>query len=139
VPYQAQSFFIVQQIQKNFCFVPVFHKTYLSRRAAVNVQTTVTFHTQGYKRKENVMETRIAVIGIIVENPDSVEKINMILHDYSSYIIGRMGIPHQKRKLSIISIVMDAPGDIISALSGKLGMIPQVSSKTVYSKIPSEQ
>lgn len=85
------------------------------------------------------METRIAVIGIIVENPDSVEKINMILHDYSSYIIGRMGIPHQKRKLSIISIVMDAPGDIISALSGKLGMIPQVSSKTVYSKIPSEQ
>lgn len=82
------------------------------------------------------MEKRIAVIGIIVENPDAVEKINALLHEYSKYIIGRMGIPHQARNLSIISVVMDSPGDAISALSGKLGMLPNVSSKTVYSKIP---
>lgn len=81
------------------------------------------------------MNTRIAVVGIIVENPDSVEKLNKILHEYSKYIIGRMGIPYQKRDISIISIVMDAPNDIISALSGKLGMLPDVSTKTVYSKI----
>lgn len=81
------------------------------------------------------METRIAVLGIIVENPDSVEKLNNILHDYSQYIIGRMGIPYQKRKISIISIVMDAPNDVISALSGKLGMLPNVATKTVYSKL----
>lgn len=81
------------------------------------------------------MDTRIAVIGIIVENPDSVEKLNAILHEYSCYILGRMGIPYQKRNLSIISIVMDAPQNVISALSGKLGMIPDVNTKTVYSKV----
>lgn len=83
----------------------------------------------------NSMETRIAVVGIIVENPDSVEKLNSILHDYGKYIIGRMGIPYHKRNVSIISIVMDAPNDVISALSGKLGMLPNVSTKTVYSKL----
>jgi len=82
------------------------------------------------------METRIAVIGIIVESPDAVEKINLLLHEYSQYIIGRMGIPHRPRDLSIISLVMDAPQDAISALSGKLGMLPNVSTKTVYSKLP---
>ena len=81
------------------------------------------------------METRIAVIGIIIENPEAVERLNAILHEYSSYILGRMGIPHQKRNLSIISIVIDAPQNVISALSGKLGMIPNVSTKTVYSKV----
>ncbi|MDD6232119.1 TM1266 family iron-only hydrogenase system putative regulator [Frisingicoccus sp.] len=81
------------------------------------------------------METRIAVIGIIIENPDSVERLNDILHQYSPYILGRMGIPYPKRSLSIISVVIDAPQNIISALSGKLGMIPDVSTKTVYSKI----
>jgi putative iron-only hydrogenase system regulator len=81
------------------------------------------------------METRIAVVGIIVENPDSVEKLNNILHEYNKYIIGRMGIPYQKRSISIISIVMDAPNDVISALSGKLGMLPDVSAKAVYSKV----
>ena len=81
------------------------------------------------------METRIAAVSIIVESPDSVEKLNNILHDYGKYIIGRMGIPYHKRKISIISIVMDAPSDVISALSGKLGMLPNVSAKTVYSKI----
>lgn len=81
------------------------------------------------------METRIALVGIIVENQDSAEKINNILHEYRQYIVGRMGIPYHQRNVSIISIVMDAPNDIISALSGKLGMLPHVNTKTVYSKI----
>lgn len=81
------------------------------------------------------MDTRIAVIGIIVENPDSVQRMNDILHQYSPYILGRMGIPYQKRNLSIISVVIDAPQNVISALSGKLGMIPDINTKTVYSKV----
>lgn len=80
------------------------------------------------------MESRIAVIGIIVEKPDSVEKLNSILHEYSDYIVGRMGIPYKKRGISIISIIIDAPSAVISALSGKLGMLPNVTAKTVYSK-----
>ena len=85
------------------------------------------------------MDSRVALIGIVVENYDSAEKLNAILHQYGSYIIGRMGIPYQKRKISIISVAIDAPGDVISALSGKLGMFPDVSIKTVYSKIPSDE
>lgn len=81
------------------------------------------------------METRVALIGIIVENTDSVEKLNGILHAYGSYIIGRMGIPYAPKKVSVISIAVDAPNDIISALSGKLGMLDGVSAKTVYSGI----
>ena len=81
------------------------------------------------------METRIAIIGIIVENKDSAAKLNSILHEYSDYIVGRMGIPYQKRKIHVISIVIDAPNDLISALSGKLGMLPNVNIKTVYSKV----
>jgi putative iron-only hydrogenase system regulator len=80
------------------------------------------------------METRVALLGIVVENADSVEKLNDILHHYSKYIIGRMGLPYQKRNISIISIALDAPADAISALSGKLGMLPGVTSKAVYSK-----
>jgi putative iron-only hydrogenase system regulator len=81
------------------------------------------------------VETRIAAISIIIENPDSVEKVNNILHDYSKYIIGRMGLPYGKRNISIICIVIDAPNDVISALSGKLGMVPNVIAKAVYSKL----
>lgn len=81
------------------------------------------------------MDTRIAQIGIIVEDPTSVEKINALLHEYSSYIVGRMGVPYKERHISIISVILDAPNDIISALSGKLGMYPGVSAKTVYSKL----
>lgn len=81
------------------------------------------------------MDTRVAIIGIIIENKDSVEKMNSILHGYNEYIIGRMGLPYPKRKLNIITIVVDAPNDVIGALSGKLGMLPNVSIKTVYSKI----
>lgn len=81
------------------------------------------------------MDTRIAVIGIIVENPEAAPRINDILHEYSPYILGRMGIPYPKRELSIISIVIDAPQNVISALSGKLGKLPGISSKAAYSKI----
>jgi putative iron-only hydrogenase system regulator len=80
------------------------------------------------------MESRVALIGIIVENRDSVESLNNLLHKYGEYIIGRMGLPYPKRGISIISICMDAPGDVISSLSGKLGMLPGVTTKTVYSK-----
>ncbi|MFL0198026.1 TM1266 family iron-only hydrogenase system putative regulator [Clostridium sp. WILCCON 0269] len=81
------------------------------------------------------MKTRIAIIAIIVENKDSVEKLNSILYEYGEFIIGRMGIPYSKRHINIISIAIDAPNDIISALSGKLGMLPSVNIKTVYSKV----
>lgn len=81
------------------------------------------------------MESRVALIGIVVENSDSVEKLNHILHMYSKYIIGRMGLPYQKRKISIISVALDAPEDKISAISGALGMLDGVSTKTIYSKI----
>lgn len=81
------------------------------------------------------MESRIAAISIIVESPGAVERLNSLLHDYSKYIIGRMGIPYQKRNISIISVVIDAPSDVISALSGKLGMLPNVTAKTAYSKV----
>lgn len=80
------------------------------------------------------METRIALIGIIVEDTNAVENVNEILHDYGSYIIGRMGIPYREKQVNIISIVIDAPNDVISSLSGKLGMIKGISVKTVYSK-----
>ena len=78
------------------------------------------------------METRIAVIGIVVENTDSVEKLNAILHDYGDYIIGRMGIPYREKAVNIISVAVDAPMDIISALSGKIGRLEGVTSKAVY-------
>lgn len=80
------------------------------------------------------MESRIALIGIIVSNPDSAAKINELLHDYGDYIIGRMGVPYHEKGISVISITMDASQEIISALSGKLGALDGVESKTVYSK-----
>ena len=80
------------------------------------------------------MDTRIALIGIIVDNIDSTEKLNTILHEYGQYIIGRMGIPYREKNVSIISVVIDATNDVISSLSGKLGMIEGISVKTVYSK-----
>lgn len=81
------------------------------------------------------METRVAIIGIIVENTDSVDKLNSILHSYGKYIIGRMGLPYREKDIYIISLAIDAPQDITSALSGKLGKLPGVSAKTVYSKL----
>ncbi len=80
------------------------------------------------------MDTRIALIGIIVEEKDSIEELNQLFSQYSQYLLGRMGIPHTEKKVSVISIVMDAPADAISSLSGKIGMLPGISSKTVYTK-----
>jgi putative iron-only hydrogenase system regulator len=79
------------------------------------------------------METRIAVMGIIVENMESVEILNSILHGYGEYIVGRMGIPYRKKNVNIVSIAVDAPQDVISAMSGKIGKIDGVSVKTAYS------
>ena len=81
---------------------------------------------------------RVAIIGIIVEDSSDVEAMNQLLHEYGKYIIGRMGVPYEKRGISLISIMMDAQSDIISALSGKLGMLPNISTKTIYSKIGKE-
>jgi putative iron-only hydrogenase system regulator len=89
-------------------------------------------------RKERTMETRVAVIGIIVENPDSVERVNDILHRHASYILGRMGIPYREKGVSIISIALDAPQDVINSLSGAIGKLPGVSAKTAYSNLISK-
>lgn len=80
-------------------------------------------------------DTRIAVVGIIVESTKSVERMNAILSDYGEYIIGRMGIPHRAKNVNVISVVLDAPNEVISALSGKLGMLEGINSKTLYSKV----
>lgn len=79
------------------------------------------------------METRIALIGVIVENTESVEQLNHLLHEYGGYIIGRMGIPYREKGVNIISVAIDAPQDIINALSGKIGRLSGISAKTVYS------
>lgn len=81
------------------------------------------------------METRVALIGIMVENPDSVGELNQLLHEYGSYIIGRMGIPYKERGINIISVAIDAPQDKINALSGKIGRLDGISAKTVYSNL----
>ena len=85
------------------------------------------------------MESRVALIGVIIENHDSVEKLNQILHLHAEYIIGRMGVPYPKKGISIISVAVDAPADVISSLSGKLGMLPGVNTKTIYSKTASDK
>ncbi len=81
------------------------------------------------------MSSRVGVISIIVENSDSVEALNALLHSYGEYIIGRMGIPYREKKISVISVAIDAPQDIISTLSGKIGSLNGVSSKTVLSNV----
>ena len=81
------------------------------------------------------MESRVALIGIIVEKSESAEKINAILHDYAPWILGRMGLPYREKGISIISIAVDAPQDVISTLSGKIGRLEGVSAKTAYSNV----
>ena len=83
------------------------------------------------------METRVAVMSVIVENADMVERLNAILHEYGEFIIGRMGIPYRKRKVNIIAIALDAPQNTISALSGKIGALLGISVKTAYSSVMS--
>lgn len=81
------------------------------------------------------MDTRVAVISIIVENPEVISTLNELLHEAGNYIIGRMGIPYREKGINIISIAIDAPQDIISSLSGKIGRLKGVSAKTAYSNI----
>ncbi len=85
------------------------------------------------------MTSRVAVISIIVENNDSTEQLNSLLHTYGEYIIGRMGIPYRQRGISIISVAVDAPQDVISTLSGKIGNINGISAKTVFSNVISDE
>lgn len=80
------------------------------------------------------IQTRIALIGIIVENMDSTEQLNRLLHEYGSYVIGRMGVPYREKNVNVISVAIDAPQDVINALSGKIGRLDGISAKTVYSK-----
>ena len=78
------------------------------------------------------METRVAVLAIIVKESASVAALNDFLHQYGDFIIGRMGIPYRQRGVNVISVAMDAPADVISALSGKIGRLPGITAKTVY-------
>jgi len=80
------------------------------------------------------MENRAAIIAIIVENRDSVESLNGILHEYAQYLLGRMGIPYHKKNINIISVAIDAPQDTINTLSGRIGKLDGVSAQVVYSK-----
>ena len=79
------------------------------------------------------MANHVSIIGIIVENLDSTDRLNELLHEYGSYIIGRMGLPYQKKNVNIISIALDAPSDVINTLAGKIGMLDGISSKVVCS------
>lgn len=81
------------------------------------------------------METRVSVISIIIKDDEAATTVNELLHEYRQYIVGRMGIPYRDRGISIISVVVDAPGEVTSALSGKLGMHPGVSAKTLTAKL----
>ena len=80
------------------------------------------------------METRVAAISIIVENPESVEKLNALLHEAGKYIIGRMGVPYREKNISIICLALDAPADTVNAMTGKIGRLPGVSAKAIYVK-----
>ena len=81
------------------------------------------------------MNERVALISVIVESYDSIEKFNAILHQYNEYTIGRMGVPYRKKNISVISVAVDAPQDIINAISGKLGRLEGISVKTLLSKL----
>lgn len=83
------------------------------------------------------MTTRIALISIVAEDKTSISKLNQLLSEYGEYIIGRMGIPRPERGISLMSVALDAPNDVISALSGKIGMLEGISTKTVYTKVNS--
>jgi putative iron-only hydrogenase system regulator len=91
------------------------------------------------KNGGNAMQTRVAVMAIIVEKGDAVERLNAVLHEYGEHIIGRMGIPYRKKGINIVSIALDAPQDTISALAGKLGNIEGLSVKTAYSNVVADE
>jgi putative iron-only hydrogenase system regulator len=89
-----------------------------------------------YVMEEIMEESRIAIIGIIIDDMNITSDVNELLHDYGIYILGRMGVPYRQKSLNIISIVIDAPADVINQLAGKLGRLSGVSVKTMYSKMP---
>ncbi len=86
-----------------------------------------------------MIETRVAIMGIIVENTESAEKLNSLLHEFGSYIIGRMGIPYREKNINIVSVAIDAPQRIIAALSGKIGNLNGVSVKIAYSNLKNHE
>lgn len=90
---------------------------------------------QGRGTGAGEVPTRVAVIGIVVENYESADSLNEILHQYGQYVIGRMGIPYREKNINIISVAVDAPQNIISAMSGKIGRLPGVSAKTAYATV----
>lgn len=81
------------------------------------------------------MDSRVSVISIIIKDEEVAVTVNELLHEFRNYIVGRMGIPYRQREVSIISVVLDAPGDVTSSLSGKLGMLKGVSAKTLTAKL----
>ena len=81
------------------------------------------------------METRVALIGIIDENKESIEQLNKILHEYGNFIISRMGLPYKEKHINIISIAIDAPVDVINAMTGKIGRLDGISTKTAFSNV----
>jgi putative iron-only hydrogenase system regulator len=85
------------------------------------------------------METRVAIMGIIVENTESVQKLNNILHEYGEYIFGRMGIPYKEKRINVLSVAVDAPQDIISTMAGRIGKLDGISVKTAYSNVISNK
>lgn len=85
------------------------------------------------------METRVAVMSIIVENPETVQRLNDVLHEYGEFIIGRMGIPYRARRIHIISIAIDAPQDTISSLAGKIGGLSGITVKTAFSSVKNNE
>ena len=119
----------------------------LEAKGAISVTSCVSFYApcilavvrlfgmrDFFIERKNFMETRVAIVAIIVENLDSAAELNGILSGYAEHIIGRMGLPYRQKGINIISVVVDAPHDTISALSGKIGRLDGVSAKTVYSK-----
>lgn len=110
-----------------------FRRLYLDRD--VRIQLFLRAKRNFFKERTKHMDTRIALIGIIVENMDSIEQLNHLLHEYSSYIVGRMGIPYREKGVNIISVAIDAPQDAINALSGKIGRLDGITAKTVYSNV----
>ena len=88
------------------------------------------------ERGNRSLETRLSVISILVSDRSSAARVNDLLHEFGGYIVGRMGLPYRERGVSVICVVIDAPGAVTSALSGKLGMLPGVTAKTMTSKAP---
>lgn len=129
----------------SFSYTPIFTdaEIFILRRKAFRYHKCIFLRLSGahFFVEEYSMdnETRVATIAMIVEDDERVAQINSLLHDYGQYIVGRMGIPYHSRGLNIINIVLDAPADIISALSGKLGRLKGVTAKAMYSKQTSGQ